>query len=370
MAKKNDIKDDIFDLLKKESSTAAIAADGLLSDTKLWIDTGSYMFNALLSGSFFKGFPGNKIVGFAGPHSSGKSYLTMHLLKNFLNMHNKNKIIYFDSEGAITTDIINEIFKDDVVEGLKRFEHLVVKNANEFKRILYILLDAIEKKNNSNNYFIVLDSLGNLALEDDKEKVLKGKDTVDMGRRAQYIKEIFRTITAQLSILQQPMMITTHTYDSMNAYQMKRLSGGSGLEFAANIIVELIPSKIRHENEIIGTNITAKARKTRSTVQWKSVELALLYKTGLSKYYGLLKFAIEQGFFKKNGHRIELKNGECVFKKEINENPEKYFPEEVLKELDIYAGEFFRYGGGRNINLIEENNEIDIDEVMEKLDTN
>lgn len=367
MPKKNDMKDDIFDMLKKESSNASIAADGLLSDTKLWIDTGSYLFNALLSGSFFKGFPGNKIVAFAGPHSSGKSYLTMHVLKNFLNLNARNKIIYFDSEGAITTDIIQEIFKEGVENGLKRFEHLVIKSANEFKKLIYKLLNAIEKSKSENKYFIVLDSLGNLGLKEDKEQILKDKDTADMGRRAQYIKSIFRTITPQLSVLQQPFMVTTHTYDPMNMYQMKKLSGGSALEYSSNIVVELIPSKIKHENEIIGTNITARARKTRSTVQWKTVELALYYKTGLDKYYGLIDFALEVGYWKKNGHRIELKNKNCIFKKEINENPGKYFTKEVLKELDIYAGKVFKYGG-EDINLTGKDDNINIDEVMEKLE--
>jgi hypothetical protein len=43
-----------------------------VGDVKKWIDTGSYALNALLSGSIFKGFPANKIVGYIGLESTGK----------------------------------------------------------------------------------------------------------------------------------------------------------------------------------------------------------------------------------------------------------------------------------------------------------
>ena len=41
---------------------ATIVADGMDSDVDVFIDTGSYIFNALLSGSLHGGLAGNKIT--------------------------------------------------------------------------------------------------------------------------------------------------------------------------------------------------------------------------------------------------------------------------------------------------------------------
>lgn len=51
---------------------ATIASDGIESDVKGFIDTGSFTFNALLSGSMYGGIADNKIVALAGEAATGK----------------------------------------------------------------------------------------------------------------------------------------------------------------------------------------------------------------------------------------------------------------------------------------------------------
>ena len=45
---------------------ASIVEGGIESDINGFIDTGSYAFNALLSGSIYGGIPDNKILALAG----------------------------------------------------------------------------------------------------------------------------------------------------------------------------------------------------------------------------------------------------------------------------------------------------------------
>jgi RecA/RadA recombinase len=342
----------VFDAIKKENRYASDGSEGFHSDTKWWVDTGSYMFNALLSGSFFKGFPGNKIVGFAGANSSGKTQITLNILKNFLDANPINHVVYYDSEGAITTDMILG-FKEP-----KRILHVVVPSANFFKNSIYKAIRTIEEERERKvfiNYLIVLDSLGTLSLESDTENVLKDKDTADMGKRAQYLKEIFRKLTPQLSILQVPMIVTAHTYDSMSLYSSKQISGGGGLQYAANTIVEFSPSKLKKENEVVGINITAKCRKGRSTIQYKTTEMALMHHGGMLRYYYLLDFALDRGYLIKGGNKIKMKDGSLMSKKEIDKSPDKFFTEPFLKELDIYANDYFMYSQiNENVELDEE----------------
>ena len=43
-----------------------------IDETETYVDTGSYIFNALVSGSIFGGVSGNKITAIAGESSTGK----------------------------------------------------------------------------------------------------------------------------------------------------------------------------------------------------------------------------------------------------------------------------------------------------------
>ena len=45
-----------------------------IDDTESYVDTGSYIFNGLVSGSIFGGVSGNKITAIAGESSTGKTF--------------------------------------------------------------------------------------------------------------------------------------------------------------------------------------------------------------------------------------------------------------------------------------------------------
>lgn len=56
-----------------KEAKASLAADEVNSGVvKEWIDSGCYMFNALLSADIYKGFAANKITCIAGEKSTGK----------------------------------------------------------------------------------------------------------------------------------------------------------------------------------------------------------------------------------------------------------------------------------------------------------
>ena len=67
----------------KDADTV-IAADGLGSAEYTGsIDTGSYMLNAVLSGSIYGGVPNNKISAFAGESATGKTFFVLGIIKSF-----------------------------------------------------------------------------------------------------------------------------------------------------------------------------------------------------------------------------------------------------------------------------------------------
>ena len=63
---------------------ASKVSDGMLGNVHEHIDTGSYILNALLSGSIYKGLPANKITAFAGESATGKTFSYLVLSNSFL----------------------------------------------------------------------------------------------------------------------------------------------------------------------------------------------------------------------------------------------------------------------------------------------
>jgi RecA/RadA recombinase len=191
---------------------------------------------------------------------------------------------------------------------------------------------------------IVLDSLGMLSTAKEMNDVAEGKNTRDM-TRAQVIKGTFRVLTLKLGKAKIPMLMTNHTYDVVGAYvPTKELGGGSGLKYAASTIVTLSKKKDKQDDEVVGNLITCKLYKSRLTKENKIVQVQLNFDSGLNRYYGLVDLALDCGIFKKNSTKIELPDGTKVFEKHINEEPEKYFTADILKQIDEKVQEEFKYG--------------------------
>jgi hypothetical protein len=69
------VADDDFSFFKK-IKVGDRYADKLIRHPNFgYCDSGSYIFNALLSGELFGGFPLNKIIMVAGKQQSGKSFI-------------------------------------------------------------------------------------------------------------------------------------------------------------------------------------------------------------------------------------------------------------------------------------------------------
>ena len=102
------VNDFLKDIIKSTGNEyASLVEDGVESgDVENFIDTGSYIFNALLSGSIHGGLPANKITALAGESATGKTYFLMGIVKNFLDANPDAGVIYFESESAITKQMI------------------------------------------------------------------------------------------------------------------------------------------------------------------------------------------------------------------------------------------------------------------------
>ena len=320
---------------------ASIVADGVeAGDVDSYIDTGSYILNALLSGSIYGGLAANKVSALAGEMATAKTFLAMGIVKTFLDKDPDAGVIYFESESAITKQMVIDRGIDS-----KRMVIMPVTTVQEFRHQALKVLDAYLLQNEADRkpLFLCLDSLGMLSTTKEVEDTAEGKETRDM-TRAQVLKAAFRVLTLKLGRAKVPLVVTNHTYDVVGSmFPQKEMGGGSGLKYAASSIVYLSKKKEKDGTEVIGNIIHCKNHKSRLTVENRIVDVRLTYNKGLDRYYGLLELAEKYEIFKKVSTRYELPDGSKQFGKTILNDPETYFTEDIMKQLDDAAAKEFKY---------------------------
>jgi len=337
------MNDFLRDVIKQVGNEyASIVDDGVeAGDVDSFIDTGSYILNALMSGSLYGGLPSNKITALAGESATGKTYFLMGIVKSFLDKDPNAGVIYFESESAITKNMVVDRGIDP-----KRMVIFPVTTVQEFRTQALKVLDGylVQNKSERNPLFLCLDSLGMLSTTKEVEDTADGKETRDM-TRAQVLKAAFRVLTLKLARAKVPLVVTNHTYDVVGSmFPTKEMGGGSGLKYAAGSIIYLSKRKEKDGTEVIGNIIHCKNHKSRLTKENKVVDVRLTYDKGLDRYYGLLELAEKYEIFKKVSTRFELPDGSKQFGKTILNDPETYFTEDIMHKLDLAAETEFKYG--------------------------
>jgi len=333
------------DLIKESGNKyASIVDDGISgSDVTGFVDTGSFIFNALLSGSIYGGIPDNKIIALAGESATGKTYFALGVVRKFLSDNPDAVVLYFDSEQAVTSDMIRDRGIDP-----KRVAVMPVSTVEEFRHQAISIVDKYTELSEKKPMMIVLDSLGMLSTEKEMNDTAEGKTTRDM-TRAQVIKATFRVLTLKLGAAGIPMIMTNHTYDQVGSmFPTKQMSGGAGLKYAASTIIFLSKKKVKEGTDVIGNIIHCKLYKSRLTKENAMVDVLLNYDSGLHLYYGLLTLAEKYDIIKKVSTRYEFPDGTKAYEKAVYKNPEKYFTADIMKQLNEVALKEFTYGSAED----------------------
>ena len=316
-----------------------VAAD--IQDTERFIDTGSYIFNGLVSGSIYGGVSGNKITAIAGESSTGKTFFALAVVKNFLENNPDGYCLYFDTEAAVNKGLLESRGID-----LTRLVVINVVTIEEFRTKALKAVDIYLKTSIEDRKpcMFVLDSLGMLSTEKEIRDALDDKQVRDM-TKSQLVKGAFRMLTLKLGQANIPLIVTNHTYDVIGSYvPTKEMGGGSGLKYAASTIIYLSKKKEKDGKEVIGNIIKAKTHKSRLSKENKVVEIRLFYDSrGLDRYYGLLELGEIGGLWKNVAGRYEI-GGKKIYAKQILSDPDTYFTDEVMQALDEIAQQEFSYG--------------------------
>ena len=233
-----------------------LAAD--IDETETYVDTGSYIFNALVSGSIFGGVSGNKITAIAGESSTGKTFFSLAVVKNFLDNNPDGYCLYFDTEAAITKSLLESRAID-----VTRTVVVNVVTVEDFRNKALKAVDIYLKKpvDERKPCMFVLDSLGMLSTDKEITDVLNDKQVRDM-TKSQLVKGAFRMLTLKLGQAKIPMIVTNHVYSVIGQYVPMQEMGGGCL---------VAGTKIQTENGSIPIESIQVGDKVRTMFGYSSV---------------------------------------------------------------------------------------------------
>ena len=222
----------------------AIAADGKASsEFSGYIDSGSYVLNAALSGDMFGGFPNNKALIFAGDPATGKTFFAMGIVRNFLEQHKNGQVFYFDTESAVTNAMLTSRGID-----ITRVAKSEPDSIEKFRTVAVKALDAYMALPEDKRFplLMVLDSLSALPSKKETEDITNEKDARDM-TKSQLIKGAFRVLRLKLAKAKVPLLVTNHVYSIIGAYvPTKELAGGCLVSGTAVLLADGTPKNIEH----------------------------------------------------------------------------------------------------------------------------
>ena len=342
-----------LDSIEEITGNPYAARGKTINDNRTTIDTGSYVMNALLSGSIYGGASGNSVTAYAGESASGKSIMVLTSAKYFLDKDPAARVVYFESEGAIDTSMMKGLGIDT-----ERVYIVPVVTIQDFRTQAMKILESYEKDKERKPLMMVLDSLGMLSTTKEVTDITEGSDKRDM-TRAQLVRGTFRVLTLKLAMLNVPMFITNHTYAVVGSmFPTQEIGGGGGIKFAATTIVMLSKKKEKDGTEVVGNIIHTKTYKSRLSKENQMVDVRLYYERGFDRYYGLLELAEKHNVLEKIGNRFIMPDGSKQYATTIYKDPEKFFTKELLDKIDKVCNKMFLYGSQQD-EVIDEEREIE-----------
>lgn len=264
--------------------------------------------NIALSGEIDGGMnPG--ILQIVGESKSFKTLFMLVLAKAYMDKYPESVFVLFDSEFGAALEYFDGLGIDT-----SRVAHQPIKTVEDLRGQINKILHETKR---GDKIFFGVDSIGLLASNKEVNDAISGNEAADM-TRAKALNSFFRTIVSEVVILDVPMVIVNHSYDSIGGFiPQKIVKGGKGGYLAANdiwMITRAVDREKTGDKELKGYKFTIWTEKSRKVKEKSSVPIFVSFDGGINRYSGLIDIAEEGNFIKitnkLKGH-FEYKGGVC-----------------------------------------------------------
>ena len=346
---------------------------------KTFISTGCYLLDAALSAKMLGGgIQAGRIFGLIGESGSGKSFIA------YSTAHSAQKagysVIYIDTEFSIDLEGITKFGIDISQDKFRLVRSNKVEDINIFlTQLLDELKTAKMEGNEIPKLLIVLDSIGMMSSNKEKEDLLKGSVKQDM-TRAKGLNALFRSISSDLGFLNIPMIACNHSYLEIGSMFPKEVSkGGMGLVYASSVLGFMSKSKLKDTTDMddmdlgaSGITVLFKTQKNR-LAKPKKIRFDISFVNGLNQFSGLDNFCRPEYYetigICKGKEEVDKSTGELIFKpggnrwyvrhlsKAISTKKlftKEVFTQEVLEKMEPIINDYFRF---KSLDEMEESEE-------------
>lgn len=358
-----------------------LASDPLTKEFDV-ISTGSYLLDdALHIGGICQG----RLIQLYGRGGSGKTLMSMLLIKNAQKKDPEAMQCFIDAEGTFSTEWAEKlgidtsrvilIEDDTAVNGRKLFTMLLGKNKEDKQHVLTGkskegLLDKVIKKEININLF-VLDSLGAI--------IPPIEDVADVGRSnmstmARFLTTTLKRVALEVKKANVAFVIINHARDELNMYSSSdhTFSGGNSYNhsLSANIWFEAIQRKdaqiLDEKEEKIGHLIRAKVEKSKFGPHPKTCEFAVDFSKGvINLHEEVATLAIKYDVVQRPSN-VTYVYGEQSYRGEASF--QKALLDDTLREEILAKVEQAREAKKLNKKVEQIPDDADIDDVEEDLE--
>lgn len=333
----NKLASKVFDVLDDYSPYSSFLDQSTLSNVDEWIDTGSKMLNAVISGSLYGGIPKGRVTLLAGESASGKSFIAQKIVGNAQKMGMYT--VVFDTENAIDARMVESLGADP-----KKIKYFPAKSIEQVRNAIFALLQKIEETHMEGKFLVVIDSLANMLSEMETKRMDKDSTSADMGTVAKAIKSLLKTCTTYGGLTKTTFVVTNHIYDNPNEMYpdlVKCMNGGKACRYLPSVVVQLAKKNLKEKDSgekdevgkgIAGIEMRCMCVKNRFIRPMIEGSMYLSWKTGLDEEYGTLELAINLGVIERRGSVYVLYDGTSLgyakaFRKKKELWDEKIYPE-------------------------------------------
>lgn len=266
------------------------------TEIKGWTSTGNLLLNAHISGSLLKGVPDGRMFLISGDPKTGKSYLTMNVIRNWQergffvwifeteNSHDKAR---FESQGIDPSGVrvTQPETPVQIIEMLSPFTEELLKQKRTKKNF------------EPPKIAIAIDSLTNLLSHSQLSNMAKGEYKQDRGSVIQEVNILLNMLSIRLGKLDIPFIATQHTKKEQfqmgsRTFESTKPKGGSGSVFMGSQIIVLTKKDARDEEDKsnkIGVKVSSDLFESRFARKRK-IEFHILFERGMNQFEGLRDF--------------------------------------------------------------------------------
>lgn len=308
----------VLDSIDTVNPFATYLSDNTLSRVNGWIDTGSYVLNAIISGSLHGGIPKGRVTMLAGESMTGK---TLFVLKILAAAQKQGLTpVIFDTENAVDAEGAERLGLD-----VSKVKYVPCVSIEQTRNALFKFLTSVKEKQLEGKFIIAIDSLGNLQSELSLSRMGKDNTSSDMGTNARAMKSLMQTCTNLGAVTQTTIICTNHVYDNPAALFPsieKNMPGGKSCVYLPSVTVQLARKPMKSDGgktmdgetavaqkSYAGIIIRALTRKNRFIKQYLEGEMYLSFASGLDRYYGLIDLAVGLGAVIQTGATYQLEDG-------------------------------------------------------------